>query len=345
MSEPLAGGPVVGAQDGEGPSGQEPPSVARAQRRRMLSALIKVLAVVIAVAALVFCVVALAKEWHNLGEALEDANWGLLILAYVCGAAGMVGLALMWRELLHEFGATAPHVGAVFWFFTGEMAKYIPGGLWPVLGRGELARRAGARRSVAYTTVILSLGFMCVGGAVMCGLLAPFVSFRHGGSWEWLLLLLIPAGLIGVHPAVLGRIFRIMNKVTKGRFEVSTVSWGRMILLILRAVPTWFFISASAICVTAALHLSFSFPAIALAATSGWIIGFLALPVPAGAGVRELVFIAVSGLVSSHAVVVATVFRMVFIVVDLTGGLSGLVLIRLRRSWKVRSDASPSTRT
>ena len=344
MSEPqertssaTAGGDVVDT----GLAGAEamPPSPTVAPgRRKQLSLLLKVMTFLIAVAALAFCVIALVKEWHRLSTALSHANWGLLVLGLVLGGAGMGSLAMLWRALIQDFGGGRVRpLDALSWFFAGEMGKYVPGGLWPVLGRGELARRAGVGRSVAYTTVLLSLGYMCVGAAVVCAFLLPFVAGQRNISWEWLLLLLIPLGVIGVHPAVLGRIFRLMARVTKGRYIVTVLSWPRMLRFILFAIPAWIFVGASALCVTAALHLHFSVAAIALAAVSGWIIGFLALPVPAGAGIRELIFISVSGLGGSTAVVVATVFRFVFIVVDLAGGISGLVAIRLHRQRPARS--------
>ncbi len=49
---------------------------------------------------------------------------------------------------------------------------------------------------------------------------------------------------------------------------------------------------------------------------AAWIIGFLAIPVPAGAGLRELMFLAASGLDHGPAVAVAAIARLLFIAVD-----------------------------
>jgi glycosyltransferase 2 family protein len=324
----------------EGPAAPQPTPSAR---RKRLSLLIRVVVLAVALAALTLCVIAVVKEWRTLSSSLAHANWPLLLAGFVLAFAGMVSLALLWRSLLAEFGAPTSVKDSIRWYFAGELGKYIPGGLWPVVGRGELARRAGVRRSVAYTSVLLSLGLMCVGAAIVCGLLAPFVTLGAGAGWGWLLLVLIPLGVFGVHPMVLGRVFGLMSRLTKGRFEMTAVSWPRMLRFIVIAIPAWIFVGASALCVAASLHLSFSAVAVALAAVAGWIIGFLAIPVPAGAGVREVVFIAVSGLVSTQAVVLATVFRLVFLVVDLAGGAYGLASLRSKRGLSATTTAPESS--
>ena len=99
----------------------------------------------------------------------------------VASALSMVGLAMLWHRVLTAFDRTWPFRKVAAWYFAGELGKYIPGGIWPVVGRGELARRDGVKRSTAYATTLLSLALMCVGAAFACGLLAPFLALDGGG--------------------------------------------------------------------------------------------------------------------------------------------------------------------
>jgi uncharacterized membrane protein YbhN (UPF0104 family) len=87
-------------------------------------------------------------------------------------------------------------------------------------------------------------------------------------------------------------------------------------------------VGATSVCVTEALGFSQQPARVAFAAVAAWIIGFLAIPVPAGAGLRELVFLAISGLDNGPAVAVAAIARLLFIVVDAGGGLLGLWAVR-----------------
>jgi uncharacterized membrane protein YbhN (UPF0104 family) len=83
-------------------------------------------------------------------------------------------------------------------------------------------------------------------------------------------------------------------------------------------VPAWLLVGAT----TAAVLRAFGEPVgwqAPAAAVLAWVCGFLAVPVPAGAGVREAVFVATSGLDSGLALTVAVTTRLAFLLVDLLG--------------------------
>ena len=82
---------------------------------------------------------------------------------------------------------------------------------------------------------------------------------------------------------------------------------------------------------------------VAFAAVSAWIVGFLIVPVPAGAGVRELMFLLASGLAGGPAVAVAAVSRLTFILIDAIAGVTSLLIIKARPTPAPadRSDSSP----
>jgi hypothetical protein len=100
---------------------------------------------------------------------------------------------------------------------------------------------------------------------------------------------LIPAGLIAVHPAVFGRLLRLGSRLTKGRLDLAPPPWPTMIGLIACSIPAWFFLGAASVAVTASLGFDQHPARVAFAAIAAWILGFLAVPIPAGAGVRELI--------------------------------------------------------
>jgi uncharacterized membrane protein YbhN (UPF0104 family) len=80
---------------------------------------------------------------------------------------------------------------------------------------------------------------------------------------------------------------------------------------------------------------------LSLATVLSWTAGFLT-PTPGGAGVREAVFIAVSGLASGPAVAVAVTARIIFVLVDVGGALIGLPFTG-RKARAVDSVGSPAT--
>jgi uncharacterized membrane protein YbhN (UPF0104 family) len=286
---------------------------------------VKLLGGLIAILAIALCVKTLAGQWSSIRQALLHADLAWIGVALVCSAGSMTGLGLLWWRCLRLFGANPTRREAASWYFGGELGKYLPGGIWSVLGRGELAQRGGVGRSTAYATTLISYFAMCVAAAVSCGLLAPFVAAESGGlGWGWLLLALIPAGVIGVHPVITRPIFALGARLTKGRLELRPQSWRAMLLLIGSAVPAWLLLGAASAAIAQGLGYHQHPAQVAFAAIAAWIIGFLAVPVPAGAGLRELVFVAIGGLAGAPATAVAALARLLLIVVDAGGGLIGL---------------------
>jgi glycosyltransferase 2 family protein len=312
-------------------------------RRRAVRA-IRVGGVVIALIAVGLCARTLANQWSEVSDAIASARIGWLVVAFLASAASMIGLGLLWWRCFAVFGTHVPAGHAVSWYFGGELGKYLPGGVWQIVGRGELARRAGVRRSTGYSTTLISYAAMCVGAATTCGLLAAPAAWAGSSlGWAWLLLLLIPAGLIVVHPVVFGRILQLGSRLTKGRLDLEPPPWPTMVGLIACSIPAWFFLGLASVAVTAALGFDQHPARIAFAAIAAWILGFLAVPIPAGAGVRELIFVALSGLESGPGVAVAAIARLLLIIVDGLGGLLGLWFSRrlLRPASPARSIRDP----
>ncbi|MDQ1721256.1 MAG: glycosyltransferase 2 family protein [Pseudonocardiales bacterium] len=305
----------------------DPTPPARLSRRHpSLSGAVRIGGILVAIAAVALCVKTIAGQWPSIRTAIAHANPGWLSAALVCSAASMTGLGLLWWRCLHLFGSPVRSDAAIAWYFGGELGKYLPGGVWTVLGRGELAQRGGGvSRSTGYATTLISYGAMCIGAASVCGVLAPFVAAdgRHVG-WTWIMVLLVPLGVAAVHPAVFGRVLALGRRVTRGRLDLSPPTWSSMLRLIAWSIPTWLLLGGAAVLVTEALGYHQHPARVAFAAIAAWIIGFLAVPVPAGAGLRELVFVAVCGLPAAPAVAVAAIARALFLLVDGVGGVVGL---------------------
>lgn len=304
-----------------------------------LARLVKLLGITIAALAVALCAVTLARAWRDISHSIAHANPGWLILGLLCAAGSMTGLGVLWWRCLRVFGHPVRLADAIAWYFGGELGKYVPGGVWPVLGRGELASRAGIPRTTGYVTTLISYAAMCIGSALVCGVLAPIVAADgHGLSYGWLMLLLIPIGLAALHPALLGRLLALGARLTKGRINIEPKPWRQMVGLTVWSCATWVLVGATSVAVTEALGYSQQPARVAFAAVAAWIIGFLAIPVPAGAGLRELIFLAVSGLDHGPAVAVAAIARVLFIVVDGLGGAAGLTATRRARTIRPESE-------
>jgi uncharacterized membrane protein YbhN (UPF0104 family) len=247
--------------------------------------------IVLLAVAVAFCVRTGLDERARVSDALAGASPGWLALALALACAAMVVVATGWNRCLVVLGRERSTAVVARWFFLGELGKYVPGTVWPVLGRGELARRGGIDRPTAYQSVGLSLGSF-YGAAVL------------------------PVAVAATHPQVQVAALGAVRRASGGRLDLRAVAWRPMVALLVSYLPAWLLIGAVTAAVTAGYGGSPGWQAPA-ATVLAWVCGFLAVPVPAGAGVREAVFVATSGLEPGLGLTVAVTCRLAFVVVDL----------------------------
>ncbi len=294
-----------------------PAKAAGAGRQRAMF----VLGLVLGGVAVGFVVRTLVTEWPRVEAEIREAEVGWLALALVLAAAAMASIGWAWGAVLGALGVRVPTGRVVPWYFVGELGKYLPGGLWPVLGRGELARRGGVPRGRAYASVALSLGVLYLAAMFVAVAFLPF-ALSGGGFSPWMLTLAaLPVGVIALHHEVLERLVRLVERVSGRSVDVDVPRWGTSLGLVARYVPTWLLIGSATWAVGRAVTSDLSFPRVMFAAVLSWIVGFLAVPVPAGAGIRETVLYAASGLPKGVAVFTAVAARLAFVLVDLVGAL------------------------
>jgi glycosyltransferase 2 family protein len=195
--------------------------------------------------------------------------------------------------------------------------------------------------SRAYPSVALSLATLYLAALGVAAVLVPLDLAQQAESPAALALLaLLPVGLGALHPAVLGRARGVVVRITGRGGDVPLPAWRATAAVVLRYVPAWLLITAATWAVARALVPDPPILRIGIATTLSWTAGFVAVPVPAGAGVREAVFVASSGMAGGVAATVAVASRLAFVLVD----VAGLVLTaRWHRTAPRRTGDPPVT--
>jgi glycosyltransferase 2 family protein len=277
-----------------------------------------------------FAVHLLVHDWPQTKDALRNAHLWWLAPAALCAVGGMLLMAWRWRAAIAAVGGgSLGRHRVISAFFVGETGKYIPGAIWATLGRGELARREGYKRSIAYSSVALSL-IGCYLAAACTALVLAIVSLVGGSlspSW-WPVAVVAVVGVTAIHPAVSRRILGFVGRITKRTFTVDLPSWSESLRLTGTYVPVWVLIAAATTLITRSLVAHPPIARVALAAIVSWIIGFVT-PSPGGIGVREAVFVAGAGIAAGPAAGVAILARVLFVLVDITGAGIGWLVLRL----------------
>ena len=111
--------------------------------------------------------------------------------------------------------------------------------------------------------------------------------------------------------------------------------------MVVAYVPAWLGIGSVSWALAVALGFDISPVGIVGATVAAWLAGFLAIPVPGGAGVREATFVLLCGLPRAEAAAIAVAARVIFVGVDLGGfGICTPSVRHLTKSADRRSQAT-----
>lgn len=313
------------------PATTDPPPAPRRARR-----IVRVILAVTFVAALAWV---LAGQWEEVRPLLGEMSPWAVGGAGVAVLTGIFATFLCWRALLVGLGYRLPLTGAMRVFFVGQLGKYLPGSVWPVMAQMELGRdyRVPPRASGA-AVVVFMLVIVLTGLAVA----VPTLTLVGGGALEryWWTLLALPVALVVAVPAVLNRLIGTVLRLARrepmprplpgtaiGRAAGwSLAAWGAY------GVHLWLLARQFEVGGGARSLLVY-----VGAFAAAWTIGFLVVVAPAGAGAREavLILLLAGALSTPQATAVAVVSRVLFTVGDMAWCLP--VLVSRRRDRRARS--------
>jgi uncharacterized membrane protein YbhN (UPF0104 family) len=313
------------------------------------SRLANLIGVAIGVAGIAFVVWRVVRDWSEITDALASANLAWLVVGGVGGLAAMALIGVNWLLILRHADAAAPWRHGMAWFFVGQLGKYVPGGIWPVVGQAELARRGGTTRAIAYSSTAMSMVATFLGAATVAsvtGLIAPTDGRLLPAALALSLLLGIACLTV---PALRSTIDRLAHRVTRRELRLPETRW--FLLLVARHLPVWVLFAGMNIFAVVALDVDVDTTLVVeliFATCISWMAGFVIIGVPGGIGVREAIFIAMTtaALGAGVAVSAAVLSRVVSIAVDLGAAAFSVVLARTAPAIESsgRADPQPTDR-
>lgn len=231
-----------------------------------------------------------------------------LAASAVLGAVYFAGLAVSWTLLLRSMGGAAGGVpvaaGAAVWAAT-MLSRYLPGNLWHIVGRVAFAGRLGVARAQVVASATVEQLLTLLGALATAALCLPF----WRGATDGLLwaLGLLPAGLILLHPRLLGAALGVAAR-RLGRPELAW-PYGYATMLLLAGAYALANLAAGLALLAILAPLTPLEPGAAAyavgAAGAAWAAGYLSLLTPSGLGVREAVLTALLAQVVPLPVAVA----------------------------------------
>ena len=241
---------------------------------------------------LAFGVWYVAGKWGGIHSGLNRIGLPVALGALACVLAALVCTMLSWRALMAGMGSPLSVSVTSRVVFVGQLGKYLPGSVWPVLAQMELATEHKVPRARTAAASVIS---MCL--SLLCALIVALLTlpFAHGlAKYWWGFLIALPL-LVCLYAPVLNWLLRLSFKILRREPPEQALS-GRVILVAMAwYLVSWIFyglqiyVMALRLGVHPLSGLTLSIGAFALS----WAIGFVIILAPAGTGFRDAMLVAV----------------------------------------------------
>jgi len=268
------------------------------------------------VASVGLCLYTVAREWNSVRAAIVGIGVVGILAALLATLAAMLAAMCCWRTLLAALGSPLSTRAAMGIVFVGQLGKYLPGSVWPVLAQMELANAYQVPRHRAATASVLAMVLSLFAGLLAALVTLPLVLTTPPYR---LLLLAVPVMLVFLHPKVLNPALHLLFRLARrpgsyeplrGRAVLAALGWA-LLSWLAYGLQIWLL----------AVRLGAPEGRTALLAVGGfalaWSVGFVVVFAPAGAGVRDVLLVTILGTVLgvADATAVALVSRLL-----MTGG-------------------------
>lgn len=286
------------------------------------------------VAAVVLAAVALRGQWEQVGERARDLSVAGIGGALLLALASLAASATAFRQSLVALGHRLPLGVAARIYLVGQLGKYLPGSVWPVLAQMEMGAEVGVPRARAAGAALLALGAGVVSAVPLAVLAAPPLLDRLEAPVALVAVggVALAASLALLHPRVLGLLIRVLLRAARRPLPTTRLAGSDVLRVaaatLVAAVLAGLSVAVLAVDLGAREWILLPLAVAGYAAAS--VAGLLVVPVPAGAGVREavLVLALLSVMTLPAATVLAATTRLVFTLADLLA--SGLAVVTER---------------
>lgn len=310
------------------PATSEVPS-APAPRARRGRALLRYAALGVVVA---FIAIFVVQEREAFVEGVRRLDVPSLVVALLAIALGLMAAMMSWRAVLTGLGSRLPVLAAARVYFLGQLGKYVPGSVWPIVAQAELSKEYGVPRARAGLAAMVQMLVGLVVGVAIASLALATSSPDAFRAYWWIMIAAV-AGVVALAPPVFNRVVALALRITR-RPPAEPVAGRAVVVSALWCVGMWSAFGTHMWVLMEAIGADAS--RMFLLATGGyalaWVVGFLIVVLPAGAGAREaaLVLALSPALGREDALVLALVSRFLMLIGDLGAAGGAIVAERVR---------------
>lgn len=233
----------------------------------------------------------LSRSWAELERNPPTFSPGWLALSFALFGVFLVFSFQLWRRWVILLGTPISSRAAFRMFYLSNLAKYLPGGVWNLVGRVALCSREGYPAATISVSILLEMGCQVCGTTLIALPTLPALSGRGTLASPWLLATLAIAMVLGLHPSVSNFVLGIAGRVFRREMPKITVGYLKILGMLGLYTLNWILLAVAFATLAAAIspdpldrdHVLILIGAFAVS----WNAGVLAFFLPAGLGVRE----------------------------------------------------------
>jgi len=264
------------------------------KKKPLILAVIRRLLPWVAIACVIF---ALVPRMGELRQCLERLSAAWLIPAFALCLGYWFFNAGVWSWILDSLGYPLPYLVGVRAWLTSESLRWLPGGIWKFASRVVAAQNLGIPLAIAslslpveLATAVVSWVIVAIGGILFSGLAGRFLEAYSkwilptvGVAVCGLLILCLAWPILARQKWIRSKLEQV-GKVLKAKPNFRALLKAELLYILLNifhGIGLWLMLAGMG------YQHSVS-PAAAVGANAvGWLVGFFAMVIPGGMGVRE----------------------------------------------------------
>ena len=179
-------------------------------------------------------------NWNKIVEYDWNVNYYFLAFSLVLSIVGAFLIALGWNLILRVLGGRLAHKRALKIFFLTDLAKYVPGKVWTMVGKVYLCTKEGIPVARTSASVVIQPLIQVISGMLMFLVSLPFWTKTSDFMNKlYLFLPLIPIGLIVLYPPIMTKVLNfVLTRLKQKPIEFS-IEYGDILSILLLWCGLW----------------------------------------------------------------------------------------------------------
>lgn len=251
--------------------------------------LLKIIGVILSLLILWFMGNQFVKNWEDIKPYLSNMKIGWFIISIIMYAIVFLLTGYNWSYLLWKMDSKLGKMDYLDIHMTSALARYIPGGIWNIVGKAYMCTNKGVEKRATTISMILEYVFQIISSSLFLLFFIPILFANNNNSF-WIVALarlLIILTVIFI-PNIIKVGIKVIGKVFKDDTSEINLEKKYVYNVLGRYVGVWLLtgigliilvIAFSKVEILQGIYLILSYPI-------SWVIGFLS-PSPNGMGIRE----------------------------------------------------------